>query len=194
MTDFFQAFRPLLVDFLSTIVFVALYAVTGSIRAAIVLGIGVGVAQIALIFWRGKRPDLMQWASLALVIVLGSASLLTHDPRFVMIKPSIGGFAIGIVMLKPNWQGRYLPPIVTANAPPKLLIAWGYIWSALIFALALANLFVAFTFGPKIWAWYTAIVPMSAQLALFAIQFVTIRYVVRRNIIRARTLSPAPAQ
>src|SRR5690348_11357398 len=106
MTYFFQAFRPLLVDFLSTIVFVALYAITGSIRTAIVLGIAVGIGQIALILWRGKRPDLMQWASLALVIVLGSASLITHDPRFVMIKPSIGGFAIGIVMLKPNWQGR----------------------------------------------------------------------------------------
>jgi len=191
---FLQAFRPLLVDFLSTIVFVALYAITGSIRTAIVLGIGVGVAQIAVIFWHGKRPDTMQWASLALVVALGSASLITHDPRFVMIKPSIGGFAIGFVMLKPNWQGRYLPPIVTTNAPPKLLIAWGYIWSALLFALAFANLIVAFNFGPKIWAWYTAVVPMSAQIALFVVQYATIRYVVRRNIIAARNLSPAPAE
>jgi intracellular septation protein len=192
MTDLLKAFRPLAVDFLSTIVFVAIYAITGNIRLGIAAGIVVGVGQIAAIFRRGKRPDVMQWASLALVVVLGSASLITNDPRFAMVKPSIGAFAIACVMLKPNWQGRYLPPIVTQNVSAKLLIAWGYIWSALIFALGLANLFVALMLGPKIWAWYTAFVPLSAQLGLFLIQYGTLRYTVRRNI-RAQ-LAAAPAQ
>lgn len=192
MTDLLKAFRPLAVDFLSTIVFVVFYAITGSIQAGIALGIGVGVGQIALLFLRGKRPDLMQWASLALVIVLGSASLITRDPRFVMVKPSIGAFAIACVMLKPNWQGRYLPPIVTEHVSARFLMAWGYIWSALIFALGFANLFVALTLGPKIWAWYTAFVPISAQLALFLIQYFTIRSAVVRSV-RAQ-LAAAPAQ
>jgi intracellular septation protein len=187
-----KAFRPLAVDFLSTIVFVAVYAITGNIRIGIAAGIVIGVAQIASIFWRGKRPDLMQWASLALVVVLGSASLLTRDPRFAMLKPSVGAFAIACVMLKPNWQGRYLPPIVTQHVSAKVLIAWGYIWSAMIFALGFANLLVALTLGPKIWAWYTSIVPLSAQLGLFLIQYATIRYMVGRNI-RAR-LAAAPAE
>src|SRR4029077_20401437 len=73
MMDLLKAFRPIGIDFLSTIVFVALYAITGSIRAGIALGIAVGVIQIGYIFYRGKRPDLMQWASLALVVILGSA-------------------------------------------------------------------------------------------------------------------------
>jgi intracellular septation protein A len=187
-----RAFKPLAVDFLSTIVFVAVYAATGNIRAGIAVGIAIGVGQIGFIFWRGKRPDLMQWASLALVVVLGSTSLITNDPRFAMVKPSIGAFAIACVMLKPNWQGRYLPAVVRENASEGVLIAWGYIWSAMIFALAFANLFVALTLGPKIWAWYTSIVPLSAQLGLFLIQYASLRFTVRRNI-RAR-LAPAPAE
>ena len=191
MLNLLRAFKPLAVDFLSTIVFIAVYAITGNIRLGIATGIVVGVGQIASIFWRGRRPDLMQWASLALVVVLGSASLITNDPRFAMVKPSIGGFAIACVMLKPNWQGRYLPPIVTQNLSPKLLIAWGYIWSALIFALAFANLFVALTLGPKIWAWYSAIVPTTAQIGLFLIQYATIRHAVRRKIHAGLAAAPA---
>jgi hypothetical protein len=46
--------------------------------------------------------------------------------------------------------------------------------------------------GPKIWAWYTAIVPISVQLGLFLVQYASLRWTVRRNI---RThMSAAPAE
>ena len=64
---------------------------------------------------KGKQLGYMTWASLALVIVLGSATLLTHDPRFVLAKPAIGHFAIGAIMLKRGWMLRYMPPIVIAD-------------------------------------------------------------------------------
>ena len=191
MLDLLKAFRPILVDFLSTIVFVALYAVTGNIAFGIAAGMATGVVQIGLVFYRGNRPDPMQWASLALVVVLGSASLLTGDPRFAMVKPSVGAFAIATVMLRRGWQARYLPPIVSQNVSPGLLIAWGYIWSALIFALGLANLYVAFALGTKIWAWYTSIVPLSLQIGLFLIQYFTLRWTVIRNLRAASAATAA---
>jgi intracellular septation protein A len=191
MLNLLKAFRPLAVDFLSTIVFVAFYAITGNIRAGIALGIAVGIVQIGYIFWRGNRPDVMQWASLALVVVLGSASLITHDPRFVMLKPSIGAFAIACVMLKRGWMARYLPAIVKENVAAGVLVAWGYLWSATIFALGFANLFVALTLGPKIWTWYTAIVPISVQLGLFLLQYESLRWTVRRNIRGHMSAAPA---
>ena len=185
MKHFLAAFRPLAEDFLSTIFFVALYAITGSIRLAIVIGIAVGVAQIGYLLLRGRKIDLMQWVSLALVIILGSATLLTHNPRFVMIKPSIGTFAVGCVMLRRNWMGRYLPPIVTQNVSEAILVGWGYVWSALMFVLAGANLFVAFRPGTAAWAWFVSVVPLTCQILLFVTQYGTLRYFVRRSI-RAR--------
>jgi intracellular septation protein len=182
MKYFFAAFRPLLADFLSTIFFVAVYAITGSIPVAIVVGIAIGIGQIVYLAVRGRKIEMMQWVSLALVIILGSATLLTHNPRFVMVKPSIGAFAVGCVMLRRNWMGRYLPPLVSQNVSENVLIGWGYGWAALLFALAAANLFVAFALGPAAWAWFVAGVPLAAQLTLFTIQFLTLRYLVRRNI------------
>jgi intracellular septation protein len=185
MKHFLAAFRPLAEDFLSTIFFVAIYAATGSVRLGIALGIGIGVAQIAYLLARGRKIDLMQWMSLALVVTLGGATLLTHNPRFVMVKPSIGTFAVGCVMLRRNWMGRYLPPIVTQNVSEPVLAGWGYVWSALMFVLAAANLFVAFEFGMAAWAWFVSVVPLACQILLFVTQYASLRYLVRRSI-RAR--------
>ncbi len=182
MLQFMKAFRPILSDFAATIVFIALYAITGSIYAAIPLGIAAGILQIVWLKYHRTPVSTMQWASLVLVIVLGGASLLTHDARFVMIKPSIGTFAIGCVMLSSNWLDRYLPPIVKENVSEAFTLAWSRGWGAYLFLLAAANLYVAFAMGPKAWAWFNGIVPIAGQIGLFLIQFMITRFVVRRRV------------
>lgn len=182
MLMFLKAFKPILSDFIATIVFVALYAITGSIYAAIPLGIAAGIAQIVWLKYRREPITTMQWASLALVIVLGGASLLTHDARFVMIKPSIGTFAIGCVMLSSNWLDRYMPAIVTQNVSKGFTLFWSRAWAIWLFIIAGANLYVAFVMGPKAWAWFNAVVPMAGQIGLFVIQFAITRFVVRRRV------------
>src|ERR1700744_6459578 len=133
MMNLLRAFKPIAGDFLSTIIFIAIYEVTGSIILGTSLGIAAGIVQFVWLKSRKQKIALMQWASLILVIVLGSATLLTKDPRFVMLKPSVAGFAIACVMLQRGWQMRYLPPIVTENAADGFLVMWGYLWSALYF-------------------------------------------------------------
>lgn len=182
MLDLLKAFKPLAADFLSTILFVALYAITGNIYLATVLGIVAGIIQITYLKWRGRVIANMQWMSLALVIVLGTATLLTRDPRFVMIKPSIGTFAVGCVMLQRNWMARYLPAIVTDTLGSEVTVVWGYVWAAAMFSLAGANLAVAFLLGPRDWAWFVAVVPTTVQLSLFLIQYLSIRRAVRRHL------------
>jgi len=192
LKHFALAIRPLLVDLLSTIVFAVLYGVTGNLTLGIVLGMATGIGQIALLKYRGRKVEIMQWASLGLVMVLGSASLLTHNPHFAMLKPTVAGIAIGCVMLVPGWQMRYFPQIVRDNVPAHELHVWGYVWSAMIFALAGANLYVALELDRTTWAWFTSVVPMTAQLGLFAVQFAFVRMRVARTI-RAR-MAQAPAE
>ena len=78
---------------------------------AIVVGISVGLVQIAVQKYLGLPIPPIQLMALGLVVVFGGAALIGNDPRFVMIKPSISRFAIGIVMLRRGWLGRYLPEI-----------------------------------------------------------------------------------
>jgi hypothetical protein len=127
----------------------------------------------------------MTYASVGLVIVLGSATLLTHDPRFVLAKPAIAHFAIGTIMLKRGWMLRYMPPIVTETIPEYVTIA-GYAWAALMFALGAGVIAVALTGDLKLWAIYVSVVAFGAKIAAFAVQYVAFRVLVTNRIRAAR--------
>ena len=88
-----QALRQLLSDFLSAILFLVVYAVSGSLFAAAGIAVAAGLAQLARLRLTRRRIEPMQWMSLGLVVVLGGATMLTQSPRFMMIKPTIVHFA-----------------------------------------------------------------------------------------------------
>src|SRR5712672_2358631 len=176
-----DVFARLASDFFSTIVFLALYLITGDVVLATCVAIAGAVAQV--IYARVKRQPLgfMTYASLGLVIVLGSATLLTHDPRFVLAKPSIAHFAIGAIMLKRGWMLRYSPPIVSETIPEYVTIA-GYAWAALMFALGAGVIAVASTGDIRLWAFYVSVVAVAVKKAAFAVQYVAFRVLVTARI------------
>ncbi len=195
MNSLLYALRPLASDFLPTIVFAALVALHVDVRVATAGALAFAIAQIAVQKALKRNIPLLQWASVGLVIVFGAVSIVTNYARFLMIKPSIIYVAIGVVMLKRGWMLRYLPPIAVAHAE-RLMIGWGYAWAGLMFVSAIANLVVAWTL-PALWPAYLAVVPMASKVALFAIQYASIRFIVRRKILaelaQARAeASPAP--
>jgi intracellular septation protein len=187
----FNAFKPLLSDFLSTIVLIVFLSATDNLVLSVSAAMATAVIQIAVEKWRRRPISIMQWASFALVIVLGSMSIATNSPVFAMLKPTIANAAIGCVMLVPNWQGRYLPAIVRDNVSSTSLVVWGYVWSAQQFALAAVNLFVALELGQKVWLEYTAFVPITISIMLFFVQYAWLRMTVRRNIRARMAAQPA---
>jgi intracellular septation protein len=184
MNSLLFALRPLVSDFLPTIVFAVLIALHVDVRVATGAALLVGIAQVAIQRLRRRKIELLQWASLGLVVVFGTLAVLTDDPRFLMAKPTIIYVAIGVVMLKRGWMLRYLPPISQGRAEPMML-RFGYVWAGLMFATALANLAVAVAL-PKLWPAFVAVVPMASKLALFAVQYLTVRFFVKRQILAER--------
>jgi intracellular septation protein A len=182
MIRLFSAFKPILSDFLSTIVFIAFMEASGNLILSVAAGMVTGAVQIAVLKLRGGRIEVMQWASFVLVIVLGSASILTANPMFAMLKPGIGNFAIGLVMLTPNWMGRYLPAMVTENVSRGAIVAWGYVWSAAEIGLAVANTYVVLELGKAAWMQFSVAVPLPLQLGLFLVQYAWLRAAVIRSM------------
>src|SRR3954463_5684432 len=151
-------------DFLSTIIFLFVYLITDSVMLATSVAIAGAVGQVIFARVQGKPLGFMTYASLALVIVLGSATILTKDPRFVLAKPAIAHFAIGAIMLKRGWMLRYMPPRV-AEVIPEYVTAAGYAWAALMFALGLGTIAVASTGNLRLWAIYVSVVLVGAKVA-----------------------------
>src|SRR5215813_8627105 len=169
-----DVFARLATDFFSTIVFLVIYLATDNIVLATAVAIAGAIAQVAYSRIKGKELGYMTWASLGLVIVLGTATLLTNDPRFVLAKPAIGHFAVGAIMLKRGWMLRYMPQIVTETIPEYVTFA-GFAWAALMFVLGAGTIAIAMTGDLKLWTFYVSVVLLGAKVAAFAIQYVAFR-------------------
>ncbi|MCC7268154.1 MAG: septation protein IspZ [Caulobacteraceae bacterium] len=181
-----NAFRPLAADLLSTLFFVALINLTHDVMLATGVAMAVGLGQIVWLRLKGRPIAALQWMSLVLVISMGAATLVTHDPRFVMVKPTIVYLAVGAAMLQRGWMARYMPPIVQQHGP-NIPIRFGYVWAGMMFATAAANALVALTLSPAAWSAFIAVFPLVSKLLLFAIQYV----VTRRIIVSRRAASAA---
>jgi intracellular septation protein A len=190
--NFLQAFKPIGLDLLATIFFVGIYWLSNSIVLATACGVAVGVARYAYLKLRGRPIGPLQYVSIVLVVLSGVTTLLTHDPHFVQVKSSIISAAVGVLMLRTNWMAPYLPPIVTENLNPRIILWASHGWGILLLALALANAAVAFQFSFDSWARYSLVVPPSCQVLAFLVQYISFRTLIRRNI-RAR-MAAQPAQ
>jgi intracellular septation protein A len=190
--NFLQAFKPIGLDLLATIIFVSVFWLTGDILMATAAGVVAGIARFAYIKIRKQPVGPLQYLSVILVIVTGVTTIITKDPHFVMIKSSLISLAVAGVMLRTNWMEPYLPPIVRENLDGRIILWTSRGWGILLVALAIANAIVALEFSTNVWAWYASIVPTSVQLTAFALQYALFRTLIRRNI-RAR-MAAQPAQ
>jgi intracellular septation protein A len=176
-----QALWHLLDDLLSAILFLIVYAASGSVRTAAGVAVAAGLAQCGWLYFSGRRIEPMQWSSLAVVTVLGGATILTQNPLIVMVKPSFVQFAVAAAMLRRGWMVGYITPIARKTVSETTMVAAGYAWAILMAALGLANLVIAGYCDVATWAWFITVGAVGAKLAALAIQYAVFRTIVRRR-------------
>ncbi len=159
---------PLLVFFVVFKVF-DIYWATATLMLACVL-------QMSVHRYRTGKFKALHVATVALVLVLGSATLLLHDKRFIQLKPTLLLGAAAVAFLGSSFIGRrplarrmlesvFSEPLkVTAHAWHTLNLLWA-LWFAL---LAAANLYIAHNFAESIWVNFK-VFGITAAMILFMI-------------------------
>lgn len=175
------AAKHLFGDFLSAIVFVAVYATTDNLPLAIAATVVIAAAQIGMAVARRQRLDAMVWLSLFLAVAFGAAALASQDPRFVMAKPSIIHGAIAIAMLRRGWMLRYMDDRTKAHVPESTIVAVGYGWAAWMIVLGIANLIVAMTASFATWAWFVSAGLLAAKVFAFFVTYLVLRFSATRQ-------------
>ena len=189
MNTFVHAARPLVNDLFSSLLFAALLVAGVDPLAATIIAMVTGVGHVALLLGLRRQVAPLQWASLGLVIVFGGATLLVHDPRFLMAKPTVVYLLLAAFMLRKGWMLRYLPPIAQGRGA-GVMTAYGYVWAGLMALTGGLNLMFAVAL-PEQWPLYKAIFPMSSKLALFAAQYLHVRSVSMRELKAEQAALPA---
>lgn len=192
MKPLLYAVGPLLFDSLGVIVFAVLLALHVDLVTATIAGTVAACGVVLFEIARGRAVAALQWISLAMVLFSAAATMLTGDPRFVMVKPSIVYLIVGAAMLRRGWMNRYIPP---ADLPlvGDVMERFGFIWAGMMFATAAANLGIAYAFTPW-WPAFIGIVPLASKALLFAVHFTIVQLVGRARTRRATKLQVCAAQ
>ncbi len=159
MKNLFHAGKFLLLDMASTLFFLALYLSTNNIPLSVALGVALGIAQTGWQFARKKPIETMEWLSLFLVVSSGTCD----DQAELDLRDR------AVVMLKPGWMNRYLPP-VAMEIVPDIAFIFGFVWSGLMFFAAALNVIIALDFSFVTWASFMSIYAIVSKLGLFLIQ------------------------
>jgi intracellular septation protein len=114
------------------------------------------LAQAAILKLRGKKIDLMLWISLALVVVLGGATVWFHNETFIKWKPTGLHWAMALALwISQAWLGKNL---IQAMLGKELQLAdaiWlnlNRAWVLFFAAMGVINLYVAYNFSTSAWA------------------------------------------
>lgn len=184
MRSLLYAAGPLLFNSLGVIVFAVLLGFRVDLIVATIAGTAAAVAVVGYELARGKRVAALQWISLAMVLFSAAATMLTGDPRFVMVKPSIVYLIVGVAMLRRGWLNRYIPPEQLALVG-DVMDRFGYIWAGMMFGTAIANIVVAVAFTAW-WPLFAGVFPLASKLGLFAVHFAVVQLVGRARTHRQR--------
>ncbi|HEY0856050.1 MAG TPA: septation protein A [Albitalea sp.] len=134
--------------------------VVGQEEAPILIGTVVmsvvTLVQVALLKLTGRPVHLMLWITLALVIVLGGATVYFHNPVIIKWKPSIAYWALGLAF----WASRVvfrrdlLQEMLGAEMqlPAQVWQRLNFAWIAFLGLMGLLNLYVAYSFSTATWA------------------------------------------
>ncbi len=164
-----------LIEWLPLLAFFVVFKVFDIYWATAVLMLAC-VVQLSVHRYRTGKFKPMHIGTVALVLVLGSATLLLHDKQFIQLKPTLllgvtavaflgSSFIGGQPFARRMLQSVFSEPLkVSAQAWHTLNLLWA-LWFAL---LAAANLYIAHNFTESVWVNFK-VFGITAAMILFMV-------------------------
>lgn len=165
-----------LLDFFPLVLFLGAYLQFGDLYLALkVLMVAMPVA--FLIKWRMTgKIDKMVLGSTALLLVMGTATLVFHNPMFLFWKPTVFYWAVAVAFLGSQFIGQktFVERLfgTIGQVPKRVWAPLNIAWVLFFIASGFLNLYVAFNFSEEFWVkfkvfGFTAITFVFIMLQMF---------------------------
>jgi len=172
--------------------------VVGTSEAPVLLSTLVVMAatllQIAVMLARGKKVDMMLWVSLALVVVLGGATVWFHSETFIKWKPSVLYWAMGLAfwVSQAFFHKNLLQKLMgeQVELPAAIWQRLNLAWIGFFTFMGLLNLYVAYNFSTSTWVDFKLFGGMGLMFAFTLAQGV---YLTKHMKPDADAVKPAEA-
>ena len=152
-----------------------------NIYVATAVAIAASLLQVSWLKLRGRRVDLMLWASLAIIVIFGGATLLLQDETFIKWKPTVLYWLFGAVLaggvlgFRKNLIRALLGEQMNLPEPVWTRLNWS--WVAFFAFMGAANLYVAYNYSTDLWVDFKLFGGIGLMLAFVVAQsFVLAKY------------------
>jgi len=162
-----------LFDLFPIILFFIAFKVYG-IYVATGVAIAGSFVQIGWVWLRHRKVDNMLWASLAVIVVFGGATLILQNETFIKWKPTVlywlfaGTLAVSALIFKKNLIRSMMEKQVSLPAP-----VWGRLlasWIAFFTVMGVLNLYVAYNFSTDAWVNFKLFGGLGLMLVFVVLQ------------------------
>lgn len=160
-------------DLLAVILFFLTYTITKNMITATAVAVVFGILQAGFTYLKYKKLDTMQWVGLILIVVFGGATILLHDDRFIMWKPTVLFWIGALVLLISHLSGKNGLKATMGKElelPEHVWSKLTYAWIAFMIFLGIANWFV-FTHFKEQWVNYKMFGSTGFLFVFFIAQF-----------------------
>jgi intracellular septation protein len=144
------------------------------IYSATAVAIAASFLQIGWLKLKGRKVETMMWASLAIIVVFGGATLALHDETFIKWKPTVLYWLFGTViagaklLLRKNLIRAMLAEQVQMPDSAWTRLNWS--WVGFFAFMGAVNLYVAYNFSTDAWVNFKLFGGMGLMLAFVVTQ------------------------
>jgi intracellular septation protein len=162
-----------LFDLFPVALFFAAFKLSG-IYVATAVAIATTVAQVAWLKLRGKPVHVMLWASLAIIVVFGGATLFLQDETYIKWKPTVLYWLFGAVLAGSAllFDKNLIRALLSEQMqlPERVWRRLNWSWVGFFAFMGAANLYVAFHFSTDLWVSFKLFGGMGLMFAFVIAQ------------------------
>lgn len=132
------------------------------------------IGQVGYLLARRRKVDTMLWISLAIIVVMGGATLLLRDATFIKWKPTVLYWAFAVVLLGADLLvGKNL---IRAMMQAQMTLpdaAWrrlNWSWVGFFAFMGALNLYVAYSFSEETWVNFKLFGSIGLMIAFVILQ------------------------
>ncbi|HEY6451485.1 MAG TPA: septation protein IspZ [Steroidobacteraceae bacterium] len=163
------------IDLVPVAAFIVAYYLAGIYAATAVLMIAM-LLLLAIDLVRLRRIPPLHLLSAALVLILGAATLILRDARFLKWKPTVFLWLVALTAIASAWFSRVplaqrlLQPLLAQGQalPRALWLKLNWFWVLFYAALGAINLWIAYHLSERAWVNFKFF-GLTAAFALFAV-------------------------
>lgn len=176
----------LLFDFFPIVLFFIFYKLQG-IYVATAIAMVASLVQVIFYRLKTQRYEKMHLISLGIIMVLGTATLLLHDPRFIQWKPTGIYWLSSLLFLGSSFIGSkpLIQKMMDGNIqlPKKIWARLNYAWAIFFVLMGGLNLYVAWFYSMDTWVNFKLFAGAGLTLLFIFLQAVYLaRHIIEKDL------------